>query len=92
MQGVHVGERGVEGGEQVGVIFIPLRDGVTNTNYKDSYSAALLSDDLLYLLVDCLEVVDDLCLGAVNDELHVVDSKALLVHHLLLCYLAEISS
>ena len=94
MEGGLVGERGVEGGEQVLMIkshlAFKLVNSVTNTEDEDSNSAAFLSDDLLYLLVDCLEVVEDLCLGAVDDELHVGDGKAFRVHHLLLRNLAEV--
>ena len=71
MEGALVGERGIEGGEQffmIGiVIVIQFIYSVTNTEDEDSNSAAFLLDDLFYLLVDCLEVVDDLCLGAVDD-------------------------
>ena len=71
-------------------IFSEFIDSVTNAEDKYSNSAASLSYDLLYLLIDCLEVVDDLCFGAIDDELHVGDGKAFRVHHLLLRNLAEV--
>ena len=95
MDGGLVGERGIEGGEQVGIIcsrkdLIQFINSVTNAEDKEPNSASFHSDDLFYLLVDCLEVVDHLYLGAVDDELHVGDGKAFWVHHLLLRYLAEV--
>ena len=70
---------------------IQFINSVANAEDEDSNSAAFVSDDLLYLLVDCLEVVDDFCLGAIDDELNVGDGKAFRVHHLLLSNLAEVS-
>ena len=89
MDGVLVGEGGIEGGEQVFILLV--RDSKSNIEYEDSYSALFLQDDLLRLLADCLEVVDDLSLCAVDDELHVGDGKSFGVHHQLLGYLAEVS-
>ena len=63
---------------------------MTNTEDKEPDSADFVSDDLLYLLVDCLEIVDDLCLSIVNDELHVGYGKSFRVHHQLLRHLAEV--
>ena len=58
MEGVLVRERSIEGCEKL--FIIQLSNSETNTEDEDSYSAAFILDDLLYLLVDCLEVVDDL--------------------------------
>ena len=56
MEGALVGEGGVEGSEQVGVIssewVYQFTYSVTNTEDEDSNSAAFISDDLFYLLVD----------------------------------------
>ena len=73
------------------ITIFQLIDSKPNTEDEDSNSALLISDDLLHHLADCLEVVVDLCLGAVDDELHVGDGKSFRVHHQLLGYLAEVS-
>ena len=71
VDGVLVRERGIQGGEKISIfLFGDLKSYAEN---KDSNPAVVLSRDLIHYLLDCLEVVDDLCLGAVNDELHVGD-------------------
>ena len=69
-----------------------LIDSKSNIEDKDPYSALFVLDDLFRLLADSLEVVVDLCLGAVDDELHVGDGQCFRVHHKLLCNLSDFTS
>ena len=71
VDGVLVRERGIQGVEKI--IIMLLGDLESYAENKDSNPAVFLSRDLIHHLLDCLKVVDDLCLGAVDDEMHVRD-------------------
>ena len=71
VDGVKDRRRGVQGSKKRTIKL--LGNFKSYAEKKDSNPAVFLSRDLIHRLLDCLEVVDDLCLGAVDDELHVRD-------------------
>ena len=96
MHGVLVVERRTKRREQVFIIktddIANLSDSPSYAEDEDSNSAAFFSSDRLYLFVDCLETVDDLCLGAIDYEFDFGDGQSFRVHHKLLCNLADFTS